>query len=388
MARAISKLWMAAAAAGALALTAGCGATASGGAGGGDEYTIGVLTSQTGSASQLGVGELRGAQLAVEHLNAQGGVNGHKLKLATADDQSKPDQALQQARSLMSKNVVGVVGPSVVASCKAVGPLMQTKGPVDYCLSPGIKPDGFVWSASAKTDAMAEETMNFWKNKGITKVGIIFTTDASGTDGGRAAEDAAKKVGVAVTAKTSYDPTAVSATAQLQQVMASNPQALVVWATGTPVGVALKGIRQLGINVPVMTTNGNLANAFLKRIADYTPDTLLIPATRDFWWQTLPQSSPAYKLEQDYHQKYEAKYQESPDFGPGVAYDAVLLLAKAIKQAKSDDAKKIRSALEHIDGFDGVVGTYHMSADNHRGLTVSDVAMVQAKGGKFEYVGR
>jgi branched-chain amino acid transport system substrate-binding protein len=387
MARAISKLWVATAAAGVLALTAGCGAAASGGAQGAD-YTIGVLTSQTGSASQLGVGELRGAQLAVEHLNAKGGVNGHKLKLVTADDQSKPDQALQQARSLMSKGVVGVVGPSVVASCKAVGPLVQTKGPVDYCLSPGIKPDGFAWSASAKTDALAEETMNFWKNKGITKVGIIYTTDASGTDGGRAAEGAAKKVGVEVTAKTSYDPTAVSATSQLQQVMASNPQALVVWATGTPVGVALKGIQQLGINVPVMTTNGNLANTFLKRIADYTPDTLLIPATRDFWWQTLPQNHPAYKLEQDYHQKYEAKYQESPDFGPGVAYDAVLLLAEAIKQAKSTDAQKIRMALERIDGFDGVAGTYHMSAGDHRGLTVSDVAMVQAKGGKFEYVGK
>jgi branched-chain amino acid transport system substrate-binding protein len=378
---------MATAAAGALAVTAGCGAGASGGQGGGD-YTIGVLTSQTGSASQLGVGELRGAQLAVGHLNAKGGVNGHKLTLVTADDQSKPDQALQQARQLMSKNVVGIIGSSVVASCKAIGPLVQAKGPVNYCLSPGIKADGYVWSASAKTDALAEETMKYWKDKGITKVGIIYTTDASGTDGGQAAQAAAKKLGVEVTASTSYDPAAVSVTSQLQQVMAGSPQALVVWATGTPVGVALKGIQQLGITVPVMTTDGNLANAFLKRIADYTPETLLIPATRDFWWQTLPQNHPAYQLEQDYHQKYEAKYQEAPDFGPGVGYDAVLVLAEAIKQAKSTDPQKIRTALEHIDGFEGVVGTYHMSAGDHRGLTVADVAMVQAKAGKFEYIGK
>ncbi|MGH3632101.1 MAG: ABC transporter substrate-binding protein, partial [Sciscionella sp.] len=163
---------------------------------------------------------------------------------------------------------------------------------------------------------------------------------------------------------------------------------LVVWATGTPVGVALKGIQQLGIKLPVMTTDGNLANAFLDRIAAYTPDTLLIPATRDFWWQTLPKNDPAYKLEKEYHDKYQSKYGEQPDFGPGVAYDAVLVMAQAIEKAGSTNAGGIKAALEKVDGFEGVVGTYHMSADDHRGLTVEDVRMVQAKNGKFTYVGK
>lgn len=351
-------------------------------------YTLGVLTSQTGGASQLGVGEMQGAQLAVEHINSKGGVNGHMLKLEIADDQSTPDQALSQARSLLSKNIVALIGPSVVANCKAVGPLVEQKGPVDYCLSPGIDASGYVWSASAKTDALAEETMNYWKAKGITKVAVINSTDGSGTDGGRAATAAAAKVGVTVTAHVTYDPTAVSVTAQLQQAMASRPQALVVWATGTPMGVALKGIQQLGIKLPVMTTDGNLANAFLKRIADYTPDTLLIPATRDFWWESLPKSGAVYALEKDYHEKYQAKFGEVPDFGPGVAYDAVLVIAEALKKADSTDPAKIRKALESIDGFEGVVGTYHMSSTDHRGLAVKDVAMVQAKNGKFTYVGK
>lgn len=351
-------------------------------------YTLGVLTSQTGGASQLGVGEMQGAQLAVEHINSKGGVNGHMLKLEVADDTSTPDQALQQARSLLSKNIVALIGPSVVANCKAVGPLVEQKGPINYCLSPGIDASGYVWSASARTDALAEETMNYWKKKGITKVAVINSTDASGTDGGRAATEAAKKAGVIVTAHVTYDPKAVSATAQLQQAMAGRPQALVVWSTGTPVGVALKGIQQLGIKVPVMTTDGNLANTFLQRIADYTPDTLLIPATRDFWWESLSKSGSVYALEKDYHEKYQAKYGEVPDFGPGVAYDAVLVIAEALKKADSIDSAKIRAALESIDGFEGVVGTYHMSATDHRGLTVEDVGMVQAKDGKFTYIGK
>ena len=372
-----------------LMLASACGSqTASSGSGGSDPYTFGVVTSQTGGASQLGVGELRGAQLAADYVNSKGGVSGHKIQIESADDQSQPNQALQQTRNLIAKKVTALVGPSVVANCNAIAPFVKDNGPVDYCLSPGIDASGFVWSASAKTDALAEETMNYWKNKGITRVAIISTTDASGTDGGRAAKEAAQKAGLTVTAAVTYEPAAVSATAQLQQAMASNPQALVVWSTGTPVGVALKGIQQLGVDLPVMTTDGNLAGEFLKRIADYTPKTLLIPATRDFWWETLPKTDPAYDLEKQYNDAYQKKYNEAPDFGPGVGYDAVLVLAEALKHAKSTSAADIRAAMESIDGFVGVVGTYHMSADDHRGLTVEDVAMVQAQDGKFTYVGK
>jgi branched-chain amino acid transport system substrate-binding protein len=374
-----------------LVLASACGSQTTGGGSSSDAsgpYTFGVVTSQTGGASQLGVGELRGAQLAADYVNAQGGVNGHQIQIESVDDQSQPNQALQQTRNLIAKKVTALVGPSVVANCNAIAPFVKDNGPVDYCLSPGIDASGYVWSASARTDALAEETMNYWKSQGITKIAIINTTDASGTDGGRAANEAAQKAGVMVTAQVTYEPAAVSATAQLQQAMAGSPQALVVWATGTPVGVALKGIQQLGIDLPVMTTDGNLAGAFLQRIADYTPKTLLIPATRDFWWETLPKTDPAYELEQQYHEAYRKKYNEEPDFGPGVGYDAVLVLAEALKHATSTSAADIRTAMESIDGFAGVVGTYHMSADDHRGLTVEDVAMVQAENGKFTYVGK
>lgn len=372
----------------AMALAA-CGSSAAGAtAGSGASYKIGVLVSQTGPASQLGVGELRGAQLAADRLNAAGGVDGHKIQIIALDDQTQPGQDVQEAHQLVNQKVAAIVGPSVVAGCHAVAPLVRSGGPVDYCLSPGIQPSGYVWSASVKTDQLAERLLSYWKSKGINKIGLISTTDASGKDGARAVNAAAKQEGLKVVSSADYDPTAVSAASQLQQVMAANPQALVVWSTGTPAGVALKGIQQLGINLPVATTDGNLSNTFLRRIADYTPQQLLIPATRDFWWQTLPQNSASYRVEQAYHQRYQQKYKASPDFGPGVGYDAVLLVGQALKEARSSDPAKLRAALEKIDGFVGVVGTYQMSVNDHRGLGLSDVAVVQAKNGTFAYVGR
>lgn len=360
----------------------GGGATA----GSGSDYTIGVVVSQTGGASQLGVGELRGAKLAAAAINAKGGVDGHKIVIKSADDQTKPDQALQQARDMMRDNVAAIVGPSVVADCNAVVPLVKDKGPVNYCLSPGIDPSGYVFSASVATPDLAQKVLAYWKSKGIAKIGLMYTTDGSGEQGAGAVKKAAPKVGSTIVASASYDPTAVSVTSQLQKVMAGHPQALIVWATGTPVGVALKAIQQSGTDLPVATTDGNLANAFLKRAAAYMPKTLLIPATRDFWWQKLPTSSATYKLEKKYHDAYQAKYNEPPDFGPGVGYDAVRVIAEALGKAGSADPGKLRSAMEAITGFEGVAGQYNLSGSDHRGLGINDVGIVKAGKGTFTAV--
>jgi branched-chain amino acid transport system substrate-binding protein len=331
------------------ALLAACSSQS--GSGSGSSYTFGVLVSQTGSASQLGVGEAQGAQLAADQINAKGGVNGRKIVIKVEDDQTLPDQDVALARGLIRDKVTAILGPSVTAGCAALMPLVKQSGPVQYCLSPGISPAGYTLSSSANTTDLALEALRYWKQQGITRIGLLSTTDASGANGAVATESAAKATGVSIVAKATYDPTAVSVTSELQQATQGHPQALVLWATGTPTGVALKAIQAQGLSLPVFTTDGNLANAFLQRIAAYTPKTLLIPATRDFWYRSLPKTDPVYALENAYHTDYQNKYHDSPDFGPGVGYDAVLVLAQALKTAKSSDSGALRSAIENLRNF-------------------------------------
>ncbi|MGW4485096.1 ABC transporter substrate-binding protein [Amycolatopsis sp. NPDC004368] len=369
----------------ALALaTAGCSASAASS----DGYTLGLITSQTGTGSQLGVGELQGAQLAVDQINARGGVNGKPLRLRTADDQSNPAQAVLQTRKMLG-SVDALVGPSLSGPCQAVIPLASSAKLVDYCLSPGVKPKpgSYQWSASAPTDTLAERLLAYWKSQGITRVGLINTTDASGLDGAHALQTAAAHTGVALVGQASYSPTAVSVTSQLQAATSGKPQALVVWSSGAAAGVAFKGIDQMGLELPVATTDGNLTYAFLRRIADYTPQTLLIPATRDFWFQQQRTSTQVQQLERGYHDEFRARYGADPDFGPGVAYDGVLLVAQALEKAHGDVAGT-RDALESLRGVSGVVGTYSFARDNHRGIGADDVGIVRASGGRLTFVGR
>jgi branched-chain amino acid transport system substrate-binding protein len=351
-------------------------------------YTIGVIVSQTGSGSQLGVGELQGAQLAVDRLNSRAGINGHPVRLVTADDQSNPAQAVLAARRMIGK-VDAIVGPSLSGPCRAVIPLAASAQLVDYCLSPGVKPaaDGWQWSASASTEDLAERLLEYWKSRGITRIGLISTTDASGVDGALSTKHAAGVVGVQVVSAASYGADAVSVTSQLQAVSSAQPQALVVWSTGAAAAVAFKGAREMGLHLPTATTDGNLTYNFLRRVKDYLPETLLIPATQDFWWEHSPRGPEARQLEQDYHDQFQARYGTQPDFGPGVAFDAVTLTARALGEAQGDP-HRAKQVLQNLRGVIGVVGTYSFGPQDHRGLTKDDIAIVRASRDSFTYVGR
>lgn len=386
-----SRVTFAAAAVALAGLCSACGGGVS--ASGGGPYTVGLVTSQTGSASQLGVGELNGAQLAVAQLNARGGVNGHKVALRTADDQSNPAQAVLAARKMLGQTGA-IIGPSVAGSCNATAPLATSAHRIDYCLSPGIRPtaDSTTWSASADTEALADRLVDYWHRRGITRIGLLNTTDASGLDGAHAVREAVRKVpGMRLTGAAGYDPNAISVTPQLQSARAGRPQALVVWASGAAAGVAFKGLAQAGSTLPVATTDANLTYTFLERIADYAPKTLLIPATRDFWGD---QAGGAGRAGADsaarirsYQHAYHAKFGTSPDFGPGVAYDAVMLVARALERADGDPERAVKE-LTRLRDVHGVLGTYTFGPADHRGLTIDDVAVVRASHGGFTYAGK
>lgn len=353
-----------------------------------DAYRIGVITSQTGPGSQLGVGEVQGAQLAVQNINENGGINGHPLELIIADDQSSPAQAVLQARKMLG-SVDAIVGPSTSGPCKAIAPLAESSQIIDYCLSPGLnpKPGGWQWSSSVATRALTERLIDYWSGQGITRVGLLTSTDSSGAEGALSVKEAIEATpGMELAGEATFSPDAVSVTSQLQRIAEEEPEVLIVWSTGSAAAVAFKGMEQVGMNIPVATTDGNLTYGFLDQVKDFLPDPLLIPATRDFWDPAVYPTDEIRALEARYHDEYSAAYGEQPDFGPGVAYDAVHLIAEALRRAGGDRVQA-RTELENLTDFPGVVGTYNFAEDNHRGLTVDDVAVVQATQDGFEYVG-
>ena len=136
---------------------------------------------------------------------------------------------------------------------------------------------GFVYSSSISTKELAAALLRYFGRKGWKKIALITSTDASGQD---AYKNFKSLVGnddhkdVELVAEAQLNPTDVSAAAQIQRLKGANPDVLVAWSTGGPIGTVFKAIHDAGIELPVATTNGNQTYAQMAQYAAFLPKEL------------------------------------------------------------------------------------------------------------------
>lgn len=135
-----------------------------------DPYVIDVVLPLTGAASFLGKAEQRSIEQAEKLLDKNGGIQNRPVHFVFHDDQSNPQTAVQLATEIVAKNPAVVIGSGLVAMCNAMAPLMR-RGPVLYCLSPGIYPaaGGFIFTSSVSTRDLAAAQIRYFRLRGVTK---------------------------------------------------------------------------------------------------------------------------------------------------------------------------------------------------------------------------
>ena len=252
---------------------------------------INVILPLTGGGAFLGKAEQQALQQFEKAANADGGIHGQPLKFVFHDDQSSPQVAVQLANQVKASNPPVILGSALVALCNAMAPLMKD-GPLLYCFSPGIHPanGSFVYSSSISTKELAAALLRYFGRKGWKKVALITSTDASGQDAYKNFKSlfsSADHKDVELVAEAQLNPTDVSAAAQIQRLKGANPDVLVAWSTGGPIGTVFKAIHDAGIELPVATTNGNQTYAQMAQYAAFLPKELYIPAA-DFLKNTKP----------------------------------------------------------------------------------------------------
>jgi branched-chain amino acid transport system substrate-binding protein len=148
-----------------------------------------------------------------------------------------------------------------------------------WCFTPGPRPPagGYVFAFGADTSHTTAVSVRYLKAKGITKVALLATTDASGQDGERNIDTAVAQAGIQLVDSEHFNPTDLSVTAQMARIKAANPQAVFVWTTGTPFGTALHGIQEIGLDVPIVSTNGNITYGQMEAYKQFLPKELWFP---------------------------------------------------------------------------------------------------------------
>jgi branched-chain amino acid transport system substrate-binding protein len=345
------------------------------------DYDIDVLLPLTGGGAFLGNAEMQALKQYEKVVAATGGVHGKDLRFAFHDDQTSPQVAVQLTNQIKASNSPVVLGSALVGLCNAAAPLLKA-GPVQYCFSPGIVPTagGFTFSSSVNTSELAHALLIFLSQKGWKRIALITSIDATGQDAVRNFKALVGSNGLAdveLVAQAQFNPTDVSVAAQIEKFKSANPDVVIAWTTGGPVGTVFKAIKDAGLHVPVATTDGNMTYSQMSQYAAILPNELYIPSPD--WLPSKEESLPPAEREAKavFFKAFDGTG-ITPDAPSTFAWDPALLVVEALRKLKPDaSAEELRAYLSSLDGFVGVNGSYNFKAVPNRGLSDANVVVTR-----------
>ncbi len=357
------------------------------------EIRIGGLLETSGFIASLGQPGLEGAMLAVEQVNAAGGINGRKVEFVNVNSESDNTKTVSGAKRLLEQEkVVAIIGPMSSGSVYAVAdtieraavPMIANGASRGIVLPPEKRKFTFL---APLTDVVVQSVMlKDMQAKGIKKIAILNTDVAFGTSGRDSLEKGVAAYGVTIVAKETAGNSDTDMTPQLTKIRASEAEATVIWATGPALAIAAKNHRALGIKTPLYLAHS--ANDFnFLRLAGDAANGVLLPSSKIYVTDSLPGNDPQKPVVERFVRDYEKKYGKPPATFAGNGYDAAMMLMNAIKRAGTDGAK-LRDAIEGTKDYVGVTAVYAYAPTDHYGTKPESVVMLTVKGGKFTLAGK
>ena len=353
------------------------------------DIVVGGLFSITGPQSYLGEPERNTLEMAVEEINAKGGINGNKIQAVIYDDEGDANKARLSATKLMDKDkVIAIIGPSLTPTSMAIIPITQpAELPLISCAA-GVTitspvNERFWVFKTAQTDQLAVSRIYQYLNKNkINKVAIITVSSSFGASGKEQLLAQAPKAGIEVVAQEVFGEKDTDMTPQLTKIRSTPAQAVICWGTGPAPAVVAKNIKQLGMTIPLIQSHGAASKKFIEYAGD-AANGIILPAGKIAIYKDLPDTDPQKAVIQNYVQNYEAKFKTPVSGFGGYAYDAAHLLFLAMSKGGTDTAK-IRQELENTKNYPGVSGVFNMSPEDHNGLGPDAFVMVKIENGNWK----
>jgi branched-chain amino acid transport system substrate-binding protein len=339
-----------------------------------DPFELTAILSLTGVGAFVGTTTEQGLQALELYVNKNGGIKGQPVKFIFEDDQTNPQTAVQLANDAIAKKPAVIFGGSFGSTCGAILPIVAKDGPLDYCLSPALRPPpgSFVFSASTGITDTVAVSIKYLRALGLTRIAAITTTDASGQEADRAIDAAFAANGGGLVTREHFNPADLSVTAQLARIKAAQPQALIAWAAGTPAATVFRGIQDVALDIPVVTSNANSTHVQMRQYAAFLPKVLYFPnpAIAAVDGVSDAPTKAAQKIFFDAMAAIDVK----PDVTQSTPWDPGLLVIQALRTLGTDaSAAQVRDYLANLQNFTG----YDFKAYPQRGLGESGVIMVR-----------
>jgi branched-chain amino acid transport system substrate-binding protein len=341
---------------------------------------VGHVASMTGDTATFGRSADQGMRMAIEKINAGGGVLGRPIELVTEDDRSVTEEARTAAQKLIQRDqVVALLGE--VASSRSLAAAPEAQRARVPMISPGstnpkvtevgdyifracfIDPfQGAVMARFAVEELSAKRVAILFDFKQDYSVGLAEFFRAT-----------AQKLGAEIVADERYTSGDIEFRAQLTTIRAAKPDAIFVPGYYTELGLIAKQARELGIDVPLLGGDGWDSEKTIE---------IGGPAVEGYYFSTHYAADSDSPRVQAFVAEFQSKYGGTPDGMAALGYDTAMILADALTRAGSTDGAALRDAIAATTGFEAVSGTISMDAQRN---ARKDAVVLKIEGGKFRY---
>lgn len=346
-----------------------------------NEIVLGSYSSNTGATATFGVFQMRGIEMAVNEINAAGGIKGKKIKLINYDNKSDDNETLAVVNRLISQDkVVAIVGEATSGRSK-IGAQVAQENKIPMISPSATNPEvtkvgNYIFRACFLDPFQGQVMAKFMtENLKFKKAAILRDVKNDYSVGlSNVFKEELVKMGGEIVDDIAYQEGDVDFKSQLTSIKAKKPDAIFVPGYYNEVALIARQAKELGLTQPLLGGDGWSSPDLFKIAKEaingnyfsnhYTTESL-DPKTVEFV------------------KNFKAKYNEDADVMAALAYDATYMVAEAMKNAPEITPDNIRKALSEIKDFKGVTGAISMNENRD---AVKSAVVVKVEGPEYKFV--
>ena len=358
-----------------------------------DTIKLGLVAAMSGQSAKSGEAIVRGLSIALDEINAKGGLLGKKVELVVRDDESNPAKGVVAARELVQREKVAALfgGLDTPVSMAIVPFANQNKVPFMGVWAAGTPitrngaAENYVFRVSA-VDVLVDKALVEYavKKYNAKKPGMILINNPWGESNEAGLKAALAEKNIPYAAIEKFQDADVDVVPQLTRLKQAGADVLFMVANVAPSSQVVKSLDRMGWDVPIVSHWGPAGGRF-SELAGPSGAKVHFIQTFSFSGKLSPKAETVLAALKKKYPEIKTLADVTPAVGIANAYDAMNLMALAIAKAGSTDGSKIRQALYEVDGYDGLIKKYvkPFTPQNHDALTADDYIFTYFKEGQI-----
>jgi branched-chain amino acid transport system substrate-binding protein len=350
-----------------------------------NEIVLGSYSSNTGATATFGTFQKRGIDMAIDEINAAGGINGKKIKHINYDNKSDNDETLAVVNRLISQdNVIAIIGEATSGKSKIGGQVAQ-QNKVVMLTSSATNPEvtkigNYIFRACFIDPFQGYVMAKFMtENLKMKKAAILRDVKSDYSVGlSDVFISEFKKMGGEIVADISYQEGDIDFKSQLTAIKAKNPDAIFVPGYYNEVALLARQLKDLGMKQPMLGGDGWSSPDLYKIAKD---------AINGHYFSNHYTTESTDPKTVDFVKKFKAQFKDDADVMAALAYDATYMMAEAMTKAsaggKTMTRESIREEMTKIKDFHGVTGKMSMNENRD---AVKSAVVVKVEGPEYKYV--